>query len=242
MEAKCGFCNLFGDKLHCGNCRLFNQAQAAFTPREIKCSVQELIKTCESDNVEEHFSVGDYKHIKLPYGGKIKLVLADIDKDTLEDGKSKAKTTWLIFGIDGRYEIDSTDTEVPDSTYIKSKIHTKYMNMFKSLLPKPLAKALKKVVKNCESHDRYLSKTMVDNTFIDSLFVLSISEIYDVADSYQQKYKYFDLISPDERNSMQTMTRSKRQGFRGDYFALAGYGAITSSCGSFQPVILGCCI
>lgn len=67
MEAKCGFCNLFGDKLHCGNCRLFNQAQAAFTPREIKCSVQELIKTCESDNVEEHFSVGDYKHIKLPY-------------------------------------------------------------------------------------------------------------------------------------------------------------------------------
>ena len=86
MEAKCGFCNLFGDKLHCGNCRLFKQAEAAFTPKEIKCSLPKLIEICESGNVEEHFEVGDYKHIKLPYGGKIKLRTAQRGRRLGNDG------------------------------------------------------------------------------------------------------------------------------------------------------------
>ena len=242
MEAKCGFCNLFGDKLHCGNCRLFKQAEAAFTPKEIKCSLPKLIEICESGNVEEHVEVGDYKHIKLPYGGKIKLVLADIDKDILASDKTKAKTTWLIFGIDGKYEIDKLSVDMDDSIYIKSKMHTQYMNMFKSLLPKPLVKALKQVIKNAESHDRYLSKSSVDYTFVDSLFLLSASEIYEIAGLYQQKYKYFDRISNAERDSINSPTRSKRQSYKGDYFVLGGYGIITSNCGNFLPVILGCCI
>ncbi len=30
--------------------------------------------------------------------------------------------------------------------------------------------------------------------------------------------------------------------YKGDYFVLGGYGIITSNCGNFLPVILGCCI
>lgn len=91
MEAKCGFCNFFGEKQHCHNCKVFNET-VIHVPKEITCSLSELVEYINSnENISERLGVGDYKSIELYTGEKVKIILLDIDKDKLADGEGNAK-------------------------------------------------------------------------------------------------------------------------------------------------------
>ena len=101
MEAKCSFCEIFGEKPHCHNCKIFKKTRT-HVPQEIDCSVEELVEYINShDDITERFGVGDYKIIELYTGEKVKMVLLDTDKDKLAEGEGNAKTSFGILAYDG---------------------------------------------------------------------------------------------------------------------------------------------
>ena len=44
MEAKCNLCEVFGEKIHCHNCKIFNNARE-HAPQEITCSLEEFVRS-----------------------------------------------------------------------------------------------------------------------------------------------------------------------------------------------------
>lgn len=146
-QPKCSYCETFGEKPHCHNCKIFNKAVTNRDPHEIPYSLEEMIayiNNPESDFGGD-FRVGDYKFIELTTGEQVRLVLIDTDKDDLASGTGKAKTTFAILPIDGRYEMNVESTN--RDGYTASKMRMTYLPRIFSLLPQVLKDAIKPVSK-----------------------------------------------------------------------------------------------
>lgn len=240
MEPKCNYCDFFGEKYHCHNCKIFNKART-HTPQEIDCSLEELVEYINSNEViMERFGVGDYKTIELYTGEQIKIILIDIDKDTLADGSGKARATFGVFYMDGSYEMNPTNTN--EGGWCESKMRTVYMERIFKLLPKVLRDNIKPVVKKTSAGNR--SSEIVCTT--DKLFAFSEIELlgernYSFAGE-GELYEYFGFEQ--NRNFRRYLwLRSPRYSGSGNFCCVTtgGYVGYFSASSSFG-VAFGFCI
>lgn len=115
MEAKCNYCDFFGEKYHCNNCKIINGARK-YEPQEITCSLAELIEYIERNDlvsIEEKFKVGDFIYIEAYNGEKHKVVILDYGKDDIAGlNTNQAKVTFGVFDIDGYFPMNYQNTNI----------------------------------------------------------------------------------------------------------------------------------
>ncbi len=197
MEAKCDFCEFFGEKKHCHNCKVFNGSRL-YVPVEIQDSLEVLMDNIVNKNPKEFYNVGDYKNIELYTGEKVKFILLDFDKDTLEGG-GVAKTTFGVFGMDGFYSMEDRDLVALD--WGASAMRSEKLPRIARLLPKIIydnAKTVKKAVITSNG------ETQVSDKF----FLFSSSEVFQPYRYAQgaegEQYEYFmnkDNLSMFKKNT-----------------------------------------
>ena len=78
MEAKCSYCEFFGDKPHCHNCKIFNGSRT-YVPTEINLTLEEIVNHINNNENVEAFNIGDYKNITLYTGETAKLIVLDFN-------------------------------------------------------------------------------------------------------------------------------------------------------------------
>lgn len=189
MEAKCSFCEIFGEKPHCHNCKVFKKART-HVPQEIDCSLEELVEYINThDDVTERFGVGDYKTIELYTGEKVKMILLDTDKDKLADCEGYAKTSFGIMAYDGLYRMNK---ERDNTTSWKDcEMRTVRMGRIMRLLPEVLRNAIKPVIKHTSAGGG--SRDIITTT--DKLFLFSEVEIRGEVEysrpGEDEQYEYF---------------------------------------------------
>lgn len=145
MQPKCNYCDFFGEKYHCNNCKLFNKTRTTRLPQEMDCTLEELVAYINgTEDVTERFMVGDYKTIELYTGEQAKMILLDSEKDTITDG-GVAKTTFGILGLDEHYRMNPTNTN--RGSYAGSEMNMVYMERIFRLLPEQLRQNIKTVNK-----------------------------------------------------------------------------------------------
>lgn len=169
MDSKCNLCELFGEKPHCHNCKVINSSRE-HAPQEIACSLEEFIEYIENtDNVSEHYGVGDYKTIELYTGEKVKMIILDLDRDQLASGGT-AKVSLGILSMDGWFNINLTNTN--EGGWRDSLIR-KRMERFFKLLPPILQAHIKPVIKHTSAGQQ--SSEIISTE--DKLFLFSEVEI-----------------------------------------------------------------
>ena len=237
-QPKCSYCEIFGEKPHCHNCKIFNKAVTNRDPHEIPYSLEEMIAYINNpeSNFDGDFRVGDYKLVELTTGEQVRLVLIDTDKDDLASGTGKAKTTFAILPIDGRYEMNVESTN--RGGYTASKMRMTYLPRIFSLFPKELREAIKPVLKKTAdlSVGEIKSSTEV-------LWLFSEVEVLG-KNSYSQRgegeqYEHF-MLKKNRPFPNYVWTRSP---YRSDCFCVvcgddSGYGYAYDFCG----VLFGFCI
>lgn len=191
MEAKCSFCEFFGEKQHCHNCKVFNKTRT-HVPQKIICSLNELVEYINSsENISERFGVGDYKLIELYTGEKVKMILLDIDKDKLADGEGNAKATFGILSFDGLYRMNAENTN--EGSWKDSEMRTVRMERFLRLLPAPIRNNIKPVIKHTSAGNG--SREIITTT--DKCFLFSEAEIRGEIEysrpGEDEQYEYFVL-------------------------------------------------
>ena len=171
MEAKCSFCEIFGEKPHCHNCKVFNKTRT-HVPQEIDCSLEELVEYINThDDVTERFGVGDYKTIELYTGERVKIILLDTDKDKLANSEGNAKTTFGILAYDGLFRMNK---ERDNTTSWKDcEMRTVRMERILRLLPEAIRNNIKPVIKHTSAGGG--SREIIATT--DKLFLFSEVEI-----------------------------------------------------------------
>jgi hypothetical protein len=147
MEPRCNYCDFFGEKYHCNNCKIFNGARR-HVPREITCSLDELVDYVENteniEDIEERFGLGDYIYIETYTGEKLKCVIIDYGKDIIASSGETAKVSFGIFNIDGYYQMNTTDTNEGGYSASLGRVR---MGRFYQVMPQKLKDHIKPVVK-----------------------------------------------------------------------------------------------
>ncbi|MGN0819877.1 MAG: DUF6273 domain-containing protein [Christensenellaceae bacterium] len=171
MEAKCSYCEFFGDKPHCHNCKIFNGSRT-YVQTEIKLTLDEIIDHINNNENVEAFNIGDYKNITLYTGETAKLIVLDFNKDTLaSDGSSTAKVTFGILKNDGYFKMNEQNTNAGgwESSMMRLR-----MDKFYSILPPILKDNIKPVFKKTarSGTDGEIVQT------VDNLFLFSEIEFY----------------------------------------------------------------
>ena len=237
-QPKCSYCEIFGDKPHCHNCKIFNKAVTNRDPHEIPYSLEEMIayiNNPESD-FDGDFRVGDYKLVSLSTGEQVRLVLIDTEKDDLASGEGKAKTTFAILPIDGRYEMNEESTN--RGGYTASKMRMTYLPRIFSLLPQALKDAIKPVFKRTADLSAGDIKSSTEVLWLFSEVEVLGKNSYSRRGEGEQ-YEHFTL----KKNRPFPNYVWTRSPYRGDSFCVV-YGG-DSSCGyagSFYGVPFGFCI
>ena len=189
MEAKCSFCEIFGEKPHCHNCKVFNKTRT-HVPQEIDCSLEELVEYINThDDVTERFGVGDYKTIELYTGERVKIILLDTDKDKLANSEGNAKTTFGILAYDGLFRMNK---ERDNTTSWKDcEMRTVRMERILRLLPEAIRNNIKPVIKHTSAGGG--SREIIATT--DKLFLFSEVEIRGEVEysrpGEDEQYEYF---------------------------------------------------
>lgn len=195
MEAKCSFCDLFGEKPHCHNCKIFKKTKT-HVPQEIDCSLEELVEYINThEDVTERFGVGDYKTIELYTGEKVKMILLDTDKDDLAEGEGNAKTTFGILTYDGLFRMNKENTN--RTSWKDCEMRTRMERIFR-LLPEIIRNNIKPVVKRTSAGGG--SREIIMTT--DKCFLFSEVEIRGEVQYSRpgegEQYEYF--VSDEGRN------------------------------------------
>lgn len=171
MEAKCSYCEFFGDKPHCHNCKIFNGSRT-YVPTEINLTLEEIVNHINNNENVEAFNIGDYKNITLYTGETAKLIVLDFNKDTLaSDGSSTAKVTFGILKNDGFFKMNAEDTNA--GGWASSMMRAR-MEKFFAILPPVLKENIKPVIKKTAGGG---NNSEVIST-IDKLFLFSEIEFY----------------------------------------------------------------
>lgn len=195
MEPKCNYCDFFGEKYHCHNCRIFNGARE-HVPQEITCSIEEFVQTIENEeHLDEIYEVGDYIYIEAYTGEKLKVVVLDHNKDIIANANGKtAKISLGILDIDGSFSMNPEGTN--EGGWTESQMRRR-MEKFFRILPESLKSHIVPVVKQTSVGSRSNS---IDYT-ADKLFLFSEIEFFGTV-SYSfpgegEQYEYFK--SPENR-------------------------------------------
>lgn len=195
MEAKCSFCELFGEKPHCHNCKIFKKTKT-HAPQEIDCSLEEVVEYINThDDVTERFGVGDYKTIELYTGETVKIILLDTDKDKLAKGEGNAKTTFGILVCDGLFRMNKENTN--RTSWKDCEMRTR-MERILRLLPEVIRNNIKPVLKKTSAGGG--SRDIITTT--DKCFLFSEVEIRGEVQYSRpgegEQYEYF--VSDEGRN------------------------------------------
>lgn len=240
MQPKCDYCDFFGEKYHCNNCKLFNKTRTTRLPQEIDCTLEELVAYINgTEDITERFMVGDYKTIELYTGEEVKMILLDLEKDALASGGT-AKTTFGILQMSNCYRMNPTDTN--RGSFAASTMNTVTLEGIFRLLPDVLKQNIKLVNKKTSMGER--SSDILTSTH--QLFLFSEVEIkgevrYSSTGEGEQ-YEYFAQT----RNlsfDMHTWLRSPRSD-QNSYFCCI-YGGGNSNynyASSHLAVAFGFCI
>ena len=170
-NAKCNYCDFFGNKPHCHNCKIFNNSRT-YVPSEISLTLEEIIDHINNNETVEAFNIGDYKYITLYTGEIVKLIVLDFNKDTLaSDGTSTAKVTFGILKTDGLFKMNDENTN--EGGWASSMMRAR-MERFFTILPAILKENIKPIIKN--TADGGMNATLIPST--DKLFLFSESELY----------------------------------------------------------------
>lgn len=239
MEAKCNLCEIFGEKIHCHNCKIFNNARE-HAPQEITCSLEEFVEYIEnSDDVSERYGVGDYKTITLYTGEEVKMVILDLGRDQLSSGGT-AKVSLGILEMDGLYDMNPRETNA--GGWRDSAMRQRMERIFR-LLPPILQAHIKPVVKHTSAGQ---CDTEIVAT-IDKLFLFSEVEIRGKIDySYpgeDTQYDYFKVAINRHFNHY-IWLRSPNAGGTGSFVALTvgGVGIGISGVSNSYGIAFGFCI
>ena len=195
MEAICSFCELFGEKPHCHNCKIFKKTKT-HAPQEIDCSLEEVVEYINThDDVTERFGVGDYKTIELYTGETVKIILLDTDKDKLAEGEGNAKTTFGILVCDGLFRMNKENTN--RTSWKDCEMRTR-MERILRLLPEVIRNNIKPVLKKTSAGGG--SRDIITTT--DKCFLFSEVEIRGEVQYSRpgegEQYEYF--VSDEGRN------------------------------------------
>lgn len=189
MEPKCNYCDFFGEKYHCHNCKVFNGARE-HVPQEITCSLEEFIQTIETENnVDEIYEVGDYMYIEAYTGEKLKIVVLDHNKDIMSNSNGKsAKISLGILDTDGIFTMNSESTNAGGWS---ESLMRRRMERFFRIMPEPLKTHIVPVVKKTSAGSRSDEIVCTD----DKLFLFSEVEILG-SNTYSfggegEQYEYF---------------------------------------------------
>lgn len=238
MEAKCNLCEVFGEKTHCHNCKIFNNARE-HAPQEITCSLEEFVEYIENtDDVSGRYGVGDYKTITLYTGEEVKMVILDLGRDQLASGGA-AKVSLGILEMDGLYNMNPRDTNA--GGWRDSAMRQRIERIFR-LLPPILQAHIKPVVKHTSAGQ---CDTEIVAT-IDKLFLFSEVEIRGKADhSYpgeDTQYDYFKTAINRYFSNYKWLRSSIAGGRTGFCVVLNDGDAYTSSASYSYGVAFGFCI
>ena len=240
MEPKCNYCSFFGDKPHCHNCKIINKSRA-HTPQEIDCSLEELVEYINQNaDISERFGVGDYKTIELYTGEKVKLIILDMDKDTLAEGNGEARVTFGILKMDGSFEMNTQNTN--EGGWGGSKMRKDYMDRFFRILPEVLRNNIKPVLKKTSAG--YRSSEIVYST--DKVFLFSEIEVFGKTRySYSGEGEQYEFFSFAQNISFDRYTwlRSPYCNYSSYFCYVSSSGeANCSGAGYTRGVALGFCI
>ena len=239
MEAKCSFCELFGEKPHCHNCKIFKKTKT-HAPQEIDCSLEEVVEYINThDDVTERFGVGDYKTIELYTGETVKIILLDTDKDKLAEGEGNAKTTFGILVCDGLFRMNKENTN--RTSWKDCEMRTR-MERILRLLPEVIRNNIKPVLKKTSAGGG--SRDIITTT--DKCFLFSEVEIRGEVQYSRpgegEQYEYF--VSDEGRNfDDYKWLRSPYYGSSGYFCCVSGRGYSSGSvAGNSVGVAFGFCI
>lgn len=155
MEPKCNYCDFFGEKYHCNNCKIFNGARS-HAPQEITCSLAEFVEYIETtDNVndiEEKFGIGDYIYVEAYTGEIFKVVVLDYGKDIIARTNGvTAKVTLGVMNVDGCFQMNLENTNA--GGYAASLGRAR-MDRFYRILPEELREHIQTVDKKSSAGSR----------------------------------------------------------------------------------------
>lgn len=221
MEPKCNYCDFFGEKYHCHNCKVFNGARE-HVPQEITCSLEEFVQTIENeDNLDEIYEVGDYIYIETYTSERLKIVVLDHNKDVISSTSGKtAKISLGVLDNDGYFTMNSENT---NSGGWGESLMRRRMERFFRIMPEPLKSHIVPVVKKTSAGSRRDEIVCTD----DKLFLFSEVEIlgsntYSFAGEGEQ-YEYFK--SEDNRRFKRyTWLRSPYSNGSDGFCCVSGYG------------------
>ena len=232
MEPKCNYCDFFGEKYHCHNCKVFNGARE-HVPQEITCSLEEFVQTIENeDNLDEIYEVGDYIYIEAYTGEKFKVVVLDHNKDIIANANDKtAKISLGILDVDGYFSMNHESTN--EGGWTESQMRRR-MEKFFRILPEPLKSHIIPVVKKTSVGSRSNS---IDYT-ADKLFLFSEVEIFG-SNTYSfagegEQYEYFK--SEDNRRFKRYLwLRSPYYSFS-SYFCYVDNSGVSDGYGAYSTI------
>lgn len=189
MEPKCNYCDFFGEKYHCHNCKVFNGARE-HVPQEITCSLEKFVQMIENeDNLDEIYEVGDYINIETYTGERLKIVVLDHNKDVISNTNGKtAKISLGVLDSDGYFTMNS---EITNAGGWSESLMRRRMERFFRIMPEPLKSHIVPVVKKTSVGSRRDEIVCTD----DKLFLFSEVEIFG-SNTYSfagegEQYEYF---------------------------------------------------
>ena len=238
MEAKCSFCEFFGEKQHCHNCKIFNKTRT-HVPQEIDFSLEELVEYINThEDITEKFGVGDYKIIELYTGEKVKIILLDTDKDKLANSAGNARATFGVMVYDGQYKMNKLPTNT--TSWQDCEMRKVRMEGIFRILPEVLRNNIKPVLKRTSAGGD--SDEIITTT--DKCFLFSEIEIYgETTYSRSVEGGQYEYFIPAENKTFKEYIwlRSPRYGSSTDFCVI--YSDSSSSYNSAtHGVAFGFCI
>lgn len=188
MEARCSFCEFYGIKPHCNNCKMYPKGDDnTREPHEIQESLEEVIKNIESGKADELYVVGDWMMIDTLVG-KLTAYIVGKTHDVLDDGDTPASVTFgiLNFPFQARMNLRNLNSGGWKSSYMRSTI----MQHIQNFLPPCLLEHIAPVIKRTSDGSENIEETS------DKLWLFAESEIMPREYSYDGEgeiYEFFKI-------------------------------------------------
>ena len=240
-QPKCSYCEIFGEKPHCHNCKI-NNKRIIREPQEIPFSLEELIQYINSSEciLSEQLQIGDFKYIKLASGEELKIILIDFEKDTLPNNQGKAKATFCAAYFGGKFELHDKYAGV----YYESKMRNVYLPRIFQILPDSLKDSIKPVLKQMPKDEGGIVKIVQEE---EALWLFSVNEVLGQT-SYTQgyteeQYEGFEALARRYDYFAGAWTRSnKNQSHSTIYFYNDTTNLYAASANSYYKICFGFCI
>ena len=240
MESRCDYCDFFGEKRHCNNCKIAGTARE-HTPQELKCSLAELISMInDNDNVEDILGVGDYIRIKLLSGEEVIAYILGFNHDEIWNENAIAKVTFGVKEHNGLYVLDTNDNSFAS---LHNSNAYKTVQRFINLMPKKLRDNIVPVKKYTGDSNGEIVESR------ELAFLFSEVEVVgsDAMKSWRGEGNQYEYFQDKASHMLQFngLLRSPRKGYNGQVITMDTYGttSISTTRGSYFYLLpFGFCI